>query len=529
MKTLLFIRLVIMMGLVLLILVACTSLPSDETPATAGFAPSVSNSTPTVRQTLTPGMEPVASPTWQSTGTATVEIQGPAEKGSIMITPSTALDGAWIALSPQQPVTIQWLGGPIFQIARVEFYLAPTGTGTYDARQLLGTDTLPADGASISWQVIPGGLTGHLWAEGYDGQNNLVAFSPTFQVVADASAAPTAGAGSVLTPNQTGQVITAQNADRLTVLDALPLPADITWIAWSGDNRTLAAATTNGVALFDTVSREQTGVLLLGVPIRRLLFSPDGRYLLLFPADFLNSPILWDMPANTEADLFSGKWSGAMAAAFSTDGGQLVTGTQEGTISLWDLATGALDSVIDVANLGADASAGQPSVNYLTYFPDGRTIVAETSSGWTEWLLLDSFDGHLIGKMSPQGHIAGPIASPLFAPIDWQHVYWLSRASIIKVDLATGQEAGAYQHADFVLGTAFSPDGLLLATIASQIVDNEMVPVITLWDLSQGQPARTLANLVNMPSAVAFSPDGTRLAYATNGEGITILGINDTP
>jgi hypothetical protein len=104
-----------------------------------------------------------------------------------------------------------------------------------------------------------------------------------------------------------------RSADRLTVLDALPLPVDITWIAWSGDNRTLAAA-----------------------------------------------------------------------------------------------------------------SAGQPSVNYLMYLPDGRAIVAETSSGWTEWLLLDSFDGHLIGKMSPQGHIAGSIASPLFAPSDWQHVYWPS-------------------------------------------------------------------------------------------------------
>jgi WD40 repeat protein len=525
MKARLFIPLMIIMGLVLLVLVACTSLPGDETLATAGSLPTLSDSTPAIQQTPTPDMEPVSSPTLQSTGTATVEVQGPAEQGSITIAPSTALDGAWIALTPQQTVTIQWLGGPIIQTGRVEFYLAPTGTGTYDARQLIGADALPADGASVSWQVVPGGFTGHLWAEGFDDQNNLVAFSPTLQVIADESLVPTAGAGSAQTPSQTGQVITAQNAGRLAVLGGLPLPADITWIAWSGDNRTLAAATTNGVALFDAVSQEQTGVLLLGVPIHRLLFSPDGRYLLLFPAEFLDPPTLWDVQADAKADLFSGKWSGVMAAAFSPDGSRLVTGTQKGILSLWDLATGELDSEIDIADLGADASAGQPRINYLTYLPDGRAIVAETASGWTEWLLLDSIDGHLIGKISPEGHIAGPVASPLFAPGDGQHVYWLSRASIIKVDLATDEEEGAYHHTDFVLGTAFSPDGLLLATIASQTVDNEMVPAITLWDLSQGQPARTLTDLVNMPSAVAFSPDGTRLAYATNGEGITILGV----
>jgi hypothetical protein len=50
------------------------------------------------------------------------------------------------------------------------------------------------------------------------------------------------------------------------------------------------------------------------------------------------------------------------------------------------------------------------------------------------------------------------------------------------------------------------------------------MPVVELFDLISGQSVKSVP-LVNLPSALAISPDGSKLAYATSGEGLTILGI----
>jgi len=109
----------------------------------------------------------------------------PVEEGQIFITPATEADG-WYALTPGQTVTILWQGATTLnQAVAVEFYMAPTGTGTYDARQLLGTDNIPSDGAGISWQVAPDGFSAHIWAEAVGGGNILVASSPAVGVFAN--------------------------------------------------------------------------------------------------------------------------------------------------------------------------------------------------------------------------------------------------------------------------------------------------------------------------------------------------------
>lgn len=506
-------------------LAACGPINGEESPPTAGSDRPSAEPTQIAQATATTTVSSTATLTRE----LTVEAVIPLEMGTITITPSNTQEGGWVAIGDSQTVLIQWIEAPTAQIKRADFYLAPTGTGTFDARQSIGSDSAAEDGASITWQVLPGGFTAHFWAEGYDETDSQVAHSALLSVYADGAAS--SGTDAIVEPGPPagGEVITPLNIDRLAAQYSLPLPADITGMAWSPDNETLAVATTNGVALFDTLAETQSGVIALGFPTSKLQFSLDGSYLLLLPFDSSAGPVLWDMATGTEAEAFAGEFAGMTGATFSPDGRWLVTGTEEGALITWDLASGNVAETIDLFAQGISPGGKQPRINDLAYLPDGQTLIIEVGGEWIEWLLWDLVEGRSLGLVSPEGHIAGPVASPLFAPADWQHIYWLSRGSIIKVDIQTDEELGAFHHQDFVMASAFSPSGLLLATVSSQIVGDVAVPTLTLWDVSQGQPARIWADLVNMPVALAFSRDGKHLAYATNGEGVTVLGISQAP
>jgi hypothetical protein len=84
------------------------------------------------------------------------------QRNLLTITPYTQFEGGWYTLKIGTTVTITWNDAPR-GATRVDFTLTPTGTGTADLAQTIGSDVNPADGASIAWGVT-GGALGHLQA-----------------------------------------------------------------------------------------------------------------------------------------------------------------------------------------------------------------------------------------------------------------------------------------------------------------------------------------------------------------------------
>ena len=85
--------------------------------------------------------------------------------GQVLPSPFVSNSGGQYELQGGSVVSLSWAINAS-GLTRVEFYFAPSGTGSTPV--LIGTDTYFGDGVSIGWAVPPGVL-GHLSANGYTG------------------------------------------------------------------------------------------------------------------------------------------------------------------------------------------------------------------------------------------------------------------------------------------------------------------------------------------------------------------------
>ena len=115
----------------------------------------------------------------------------------------------------------------------------------------------------------------------------------------------------------------------------------ISALAFSPDSSTLAMLSDNGIYLwkFGIASKDEPTLIIeksLGYQ-NVLTFSPDGTILIVSSVGYQNNPIeLWEVQTGKSLRILSGHTEPVETLVFSHDGKILASGSQDGTVLLWD-------------------------------------------------------------------------------------------------------------------------------------------------------------------------------------------------
>jgi WD40 repeat protein len=232
-------------------------------------------------------------------------------------------------------------------------------------------------------------------------------------------------------------------------------------------------------------------------------FHPHGQWLASGSQD--GTVRLWDVSSALSAGAASGqgaRWplqstSPVHSVAFSWDGRILAWGGGDGVIQLRDVARSQ-----KLHQLAGRAGG----VNSVALSPDGQLLASASSNVVTLW---DVIHGRELRQL--QGH-TDIVQSVAFSPAGQLLASAGGDGTVRLWDVAGGKAVQVRRlegHKEAVWGVAFSPDGGILAS-------GSYDATVWLWDVARGQGVRQLKGHMGGVNSVAFSPDGQTLASASS-------------
>lgn len=218
------------------------------------------------------------------------------------------------------------------------------------------------------------------------------------------------------------------------------------------------------------------------------------------------SPGLWSVDAVTHA------------IAFIPNSKRMLTGhALNNEILEWDLASGA---IVVTRRKGRKSKDG---VNGIAMRGDGKQFIAVDQSGMagsTSFVRVWSLAGVKAAKdpeLELLGH-RGPVASCAYLP-DGRALTGGRDGTLRLWDLAEGgQQLFEMSHDDQIVALVVSPDGKRALTGGGDNVNE-----VKRWNLDTGEQDGDFAMFPKPCCAMAFSPDGVRLACLSSDGGLHVL------
>jgi len=218
-------------------------------------------------------------------------------------------------------------------------------------------------------------------------------------------------------------------------------------------------------------------------------YSPDGGRIVTASDD--KTARIWDARTGAELAVLSGHRGGINSAAYSPDGGRIVTASNDKTARIWDARTGAPLAVL---------SGHGDRILSAAYSPDGNRIV--TASNDKTARVWDAQTGAELAVLS--GH-RDRINWGVYSP-DGTRIVTASNDNTARVwDARTGAELAALSgHGDRILSAAYSPDGHRIVTASND-------KTARVWDARTGAELAVLSGHGDIVKKAAYSPDGAHI------------------
>jgi len=231
-------------------------------------------------------------------------------------------------------------------------------------------------------------------------------------------------------------------------------------------------------------------------------FHPNGNWVALGTTD--GAIVIWDVSTGRELRRMKEHTGMVASVDFSADGSLLASGSADKTVIVWESATGKVEHrLTDHTGEVTGVAFADYGAWLFTGSLDGRVWMWDASDG--------SQVAYIQGKSGATGIAYSTTRLLAIAREDGTVLVpdWMTQKDKYFMRAYPDLKQGEFTFQVLNPRLAFSPDGSLLACPALFMQPAQKTGKAYVWDMKNGE---LVSEIPGNPRAVAFSPDGKRLA-----------------
>jgi len=243
--------------------------------------------------------------------------------------------------------------------------------------------------------------------------------------------------------------------------------------------------------------------------VSSLAWSPDGKNIVSGSID--GKIQVWDVTTGNHIYTYTGHSDAVFDVAWSPNGKRVASASNDGSVQIWDAFTG-MHVISHLSPLSARLT--HTPWNAVAWSPDSKYIAI---GGAGDAIVLDSMTGNILGYY---GHHGGSVHALTWSPDGIYLAIGRDDTTVQVWNVATITNVYTYTgHSDDVFTVAWSPDG---KRIASGSADG----LVQVWDALTGAHVYTYRGHADYypghftsgkaVNAIAWSPDGKRIASGSD-------------